>query len=214
MKKILLVVFCIFLTFNIFGQISEELNSITIKNGTDYEFYYIFFSPGDTDYWGPDILGSSRTVSPGEEVEFFVHYPNEENEFDILVVDEDGDSYSFYGYSVSDGESVYLEVTMADYDEESVEMDFVTAEFVNELDYDIWYFFFSPADSEYFGVDLLDSTTVLEAGDSFEFLIPANSEAVTFDFYGFDEDEDQYSFQIDVEDSDFSVAIEPGDMDL
>jgi hypothetical protein len=213
MKKLFLLAL-VFLSAGLFGQISETLNTITIQNNTGFEFIYIFFSPGDSEYWGPDILGAD-TLPDGESAEFLVSYPDYSNDFDIMMVDEDGDTYSFYNYTISDDSPAYIEVTLDDYDaSDSIDMNFVTAEFRNELDYDIWYFFFSPADSTMLGVDLLNSSTTLDAGETFTFLIPASSQDVTYDFYGYDEDEDRYSFQVDVSDTDFSKAIEATDIDL
>jgi hypothetical protein len=132
-----------------------------------------------------------------------------------MIVNEDNDTYSFFGYTVTDGTPAYIDVSLDDYDGgDGFESDFVVAEFRNELDYDIWYFFFSPSDSAMLGVDLLNSSTTLDSGESFEFLIPASDEEVTFDFFGYDEDEDQYSFTYTFKDEDFSVAIEPSDIDL
>jgi hypothetical protein len=146
MKKFFLLAL-VFLSAGLFGQMSETLNTITIQNNTGFEFIYIFFSPGDSEYWGPDILGAD-TLPDGESAEFLVSYPDYSNDFDIMMVDEDGDTYSFYNYTISDDSPAYIEVTLDDYDaSDSFEMNFVTAEFRNELDYDIWYFFFSPADS-------------------------------------------------------------------
>ena len=76
-----------------FGIETSDLNRITFENETGYDIYYLFFSPGDSDYWGADILGTTRTLDDGEAVGFYIYYPDAANDFDFLAIDEDGDAY-------------------------------------------------------------------------------------------------------------------------
>ena len=36
----------------------DELNKITFQNTTGTKIEMIFLSPGDSEYWGPDIIGA------------------------------------------------------------------------------------------------------------------------------------------------------------
>jgi hypothetical protein len=66
----------------------DELNLITFYNDTGYDIYYIFTSPGDSAYWGPEILGADRVLEDGQFLGFWIHYPEFSNEFDIMAIDD------------------------------------------------------------------------------------------------------------------------------
>ena len=50
---------------------SENLNLVTFTNRTAAVIEFIFLSPGDSEYWGPEILGSERTLDVGSSLGFF-----------------------------------------------------------------------------------------------------------------------------------------------
>lgn len=191
-----------------------NLNRVTFVNNTGYDIAYLFFSPGDSDYWGADILGTTRTLDDGEKVGFYVHYPDTTNAFDFLAIDEDGDAYIIWEYEITDGESAVIEVTLADLEGGYDLPARATVSFVNETGYDIWYVFFSPGDSKMWGIDMLDDETILEPEETLSLYVPVTDVATRYDFHGVDADEDAYEFWVELSDarSEYTYAIEFSDI--
>ena len=124
MKKFTLsVIFiCILALFSApaFAFDSDNLNSVTVYNETGFDIWYLHVSPEDSEGWGADVLGSERTLDDGEYLGFYILYPNECNSFDIMAIDEDGDSYIIWDYEFCDGYEEELEITLDDLDEEII----------------------------------------------------------------------------------------------
>ena len=117
-------------------------------------------SPEDSEGWGADVLGSERTLDDGEYLGFYILYPDECNSFDIMAIDEEGDSYFIWDYEICDGYEEELEITLDDWDDE-FELDLEEVTIINDTGYDIWYIFISPSDSDMWGIDHLDDETIL-----------------------------------------------------
>jgi hypothetical protein len=175
----------------------DNLNLITFKNRTGDDIRYIFLSPGDSDYWGTDILGATRVLPDDEELGFFIHYPERCNEFDIFAVGEAA-AYLVYDYEICDGEPAEVRLTRRNLDEDAPEFTFTTVTIENATDYDIWYLFFSPGDSEMWGVDQLDRSTILTPGETLSVLLPVGEEPARYDVRAVDEDEDTYTFYVEI----------------
>jgi uncharacterized protein (DUF2141 family) len=62
--------------------------SLTVVNSSVYDIEHVYFSPSDSNYWGPDQLGL-YTIDSGHRFTFTNIRPGE---YDIKFVDEDGDS--------------------------------------------------------------------------------------------------------------------------
>lgn len=197
-----------------FGIDPANLNRITFINSTGYDFVYLFFSPGDSEYWGADVLGTTRTLDDGEQVSFFIHYPESSNEFDFLAIDEDGDAYIIWNYEISDAESALIEVTLEDFEGGYDLPDLARVDLTNSTDYDMWYVMFSPGDSIMWGIDMLDDETILEAGATLSILVPVSATPVAYDVHAVDEDVDSYEFRIELSNErlEYSYAIEPVDL--
>ncbi len=70
---------------------------VRITNGLgSYEIWFVYVSSADMTEWGNDWLGSSRILSPGNTITVNVA----PGTYDIMVEDEDGDTYSNYGAEV------------------------------------------------------------------------------------------------------------------
>jgi hypothetical protein len=192
----------------------DNLNRVTFVNNSGSDMYYLFFSPGDSEYWGADILGTTRTLNDGENVSFFLHYPDRTNNFDFLAVDEDGDAYLIWDYPITDGDEAVIEITLDQYNGGYNRPELATVELTNETGYDMWYVFLSPGDSMMWGVDMLDDETILETGDTLSLFVPVTSDATRYDFLGVDEDEDTYQFYIEISNarSEYGVPIEISDL--
>ena len=120
-----------------FGINPDNLNRVTFVNHTGYDIRYLFFSPGDSEYWGANILGTTRTLDDGEKLSFYIHYPDYSNAFDFMAIDEDGDAYLIWDYEISDDRSATIEITMADYDGGYDMPEFTEVQLTNDSGYDI-----------------------------------------------------------------------------
>lgn len=176
----------------------DNLNLITFQNRTGGDIRYIFLSPSDSRYWGTDILGSTRLLSDGDDLGFYVHYPDPCNEFDIVAIGSNDDAFVVYGHEICDGENAEVRLTGRDLNEDAPRFDFAAVTIANETDYEIWYLFFSPGDSDMWGVDQLDKDTILDPGDSVRLLLPLTEEDTFYDVRAVDEAEDTYTFYIEV----------------
>ena len=192
-----------------------ELNLITFENRTGDDIRYVFLSPADSEYWGTDILGSTRVLPNKSSVGFYIHYPEACNDFDIYAVGAADEAYLVYGYEICDGEEATVELTSRNLDADAPSFEFTTVTIQNDTDYELWYLFFSPADSQMWGVDQLDKQTILDSGESVSVLLPVGDEVVRYDVQAVDEDEDTYTFfvEIDPEQDEHLFSIVNGDLD-
>ncbi len=62
-------------------------SSVTIHNGSSWGIHELYLSPSDDEAWGPDQLGSEIIDSDGR----FTLNSIPCNEYDVRLVDEDGD---------------------------------------------------------------------------------------------------------------------------
>lgn len=193
----------------------DELNQITFENKTGDEIQYLFLSPGDSEYWGTDVLGATRTLGDDKEVSFFIHYPNKCNNFDIYASTANGRAYLLYDYEICDGKESKVRFTRRNLDAEAPKFTYTTVNVRNGTDYEIRYLFFSPADSDMWGVDQLDTSTTLSPDEALSVLLPQSKQAVRYDVQAIDEDEDTYSFVVEIDParSEHTYVIEPGDLD-
>lgn len=193
----------------------ENLNLITFENRTGSTISYIFLSPSDSQKWGTDILGSTRTLSDDDDLGFYIHYPNSCNEFDIYAVGSNDSAYLLYGYEICDGSEATVRLSRRDLKESAPEFDFTTVTIENDTDYQIQYLFFSPGDSDMWGVDQLDQYTVLDPGEDLSVLLPVGSTEARYDVRAVDEDEDTYTFfvEIDPDLSSHTFTIVNSDLD-
>lgn len=216
MKKYSIILLMLILPELIFAFDPSWLNNIVFFNGTNNDIEYIFLSPGDTEYWGPEILNSERVLESRQNLGFYIFYPDECNDFDILAIDSNGDSLSIYGYTICDGVEETIAFTNKDMSEEEPYFEFVTLDIYNDIETEIYYIFVSPADSNMYGVDLLDEVTTILPGDYLSLLIPLENEDVDYDIMAIDEYDDSYSFSYTISldyGTEQQVFIETSDLD-
>jgi len=182
---------------------AQDLNTIEFKNKTKNEIYYLFFSPGDSEYWGPDVLGDTRTLTAGETVEFFISYPDPINTFDFMAIDDEGNVYEFYDMEISDEEPARIVINSSyvtdQVDLDSLEEDLVALEIQNVTGFELYYMFISPYDSNMYGIDFMDSETTLMDGDSVSVLIFQSNAEIAYDIMAIDDEGDSYSFQLSLD---------------
>lgn len=176
----------------------ENLNLITFQNRTGSDIRYIFLSPSDSQYWGTDILGSTRVLNDDEELAFYIHYPDRCNDFDIYAIGADDEAFVVYGYEICDGKQAEVRLGRRDLKDDAASFDFASVEIANDTDYEIWYLFFSPGDSSMWGVDQLDKETILDPGESVSLLLPLTDAEVRYDVRAVDQDEDTYTFYVEI----------------
>ena len=216
MKRLSFTLFLLILPVLIFAFDPGWLNNVVFFNGTSTDIEYIFLSPGDSDYWGPEILNSERILESRSDLGFYIYYPDDCNDFDILAINCNGEALSIYNYTICDGTEETITFSKKDMSEESPDFNFITLEIDNEIQTEIYYMFISPADSNMYGVDLLDEDTTVLPENYLSLLVPLGDDAVDYDVMAVDENNNTYSFTLTLDPSTGSeqtVAVEMGDMD-
>lgn len=202
MRKILMILSLMIMSATLWAQ-SEFLNTVEFHNKTKGEILYLFFSPADSEYWGPDVLGDTRTLAAGEQVEFFISYPEESNNFDFMAIDEYGNVYELYEETITDGTAAKVVISKAnksdDIDLDSLAESLIGLEIINETGYELYFLFVSPSDSEMYGIDFMDSETTLPSGESVNVLLFDSDAEIEYDIQGIDEDDDTYSFSLELD---------------
>ncbi len=84
---------------------------VDISNDTGYTILFMYVSPADAQSWEEDVLGAD-ILPDGEERRVWLRNYNSPI-FDIRLVDEDGDTYTFWDVDVSRRDLV---VTLDDID--------------------------------------------------------------------------------------------------
>ena len=84
---------------------------VDITNDTGFDIYYVYVSHESNNGWGEDQLGSD-VLFDGETYRVYVS-GDKTSIYDIMVEDEDGDTYTFYGVDV---EIEDITVTLDDLD--------------------------------------------------------------------------------------------------
>jgi hypothetical protein len=94
------------------GAVLAEDYYVNITNKTGYSIDHMYISPGSAKKWQEDVLGED-TLENGQTVR--VNLGNYSKPiFDIRLVDEEGDKYTFWDFNV---EEYDLEVTSDDIDD-------------------------------------------------------------------------------------------------
>lgn len=207
MRKALLALLSLSVVF------AASAATIEITNGTgSWDIYYVYISPSTSDSWGDDWLGSD-IMSPDETWEFTVS----RGDYDIRLIDEDGDEYVLYGVPISGTWSWY--VTLDDLGEYDYSGSSYTTSsgstapvtINNELgSWTIYYIYCSPSSSDSWGSDWLGSE-VLSPGRSFTFYVPSND---YYDIMCEDEDGDTYTlYEVWIDPDGVYWDVDLGDMD-
>ena len=186
---------------------------LNITNDTgSYDFWYIYISPSASDSWGDDWLGSSEIVYAGDTRTFQLN----NDTYDVMIEDEDGDTYTFWGVSVNGTVNMYVDLAnLGEQDwggstsitHSSGGMAPITIE--NDLgSWTIWYVYGDPSDSPW-GDDRLGSE-LLHPGETMTFYVPAGD---YYDFKCVDEDDDVYTlWEVWVDEDGFYWSVDLSDM--
>lgn len=93
----LLAAMCIAALFA--GAAKADTYYVDVTNRTGFTILYLYVSPGDARSWEEDVLGED-VVMNGTTQRVNLHGYNSPI-FDIQLVDEDGDTYTFWNVDVS-----------------------------------------------------------------------------------------------------------------
>ena len=191
---------------------AEDLSLVSIENQTGIDVEYLFLSPADSEYWGPELLGADWVLEAGGSIGYYLMHPNGTDLFDFLAIDAEGTTYELYDYELGDGGRIEISDGIAA--SEPTEFEFVTVIIENKV-LPVEYLFISPSDSEVWGADFLDENTVLASDESISFVFPASADPISYDFMAVDEEGNTYSFSwdIDVESEGLEISIDPEDID-
>ncbi len=211
MKRVILVSVMMLLGLSLQAFDMNELNVINFYNDTGAEVYYIFLSPGDSNYWGPELLGTYRTLEDQETISYYIHYPDACSSFDIMIIDENNDTYIIWDFEICDDDEAWVWIDSDSLDETYEIPEFINFTISNETSYEILSVFISPADSDMWGVDFLDYQTTLMPGDYFEVLVAVEDTEIKYNVLAIDEDQDSYMFNYTLGEYDDEVAIEDSD---
>jgi hypothetical protein len=85
---------------------------VDITNKTGYTIMYMYVSPAKSDSWEEDVLGDDVLLDGHTQRVNLTGYKSPM--FDIRLVDEDGDKYTFWGVDVSKQD---ITVTLGDLDD-------------------------------------------------------------------------------------------------
>jgi hypothetical protein len=90
---------------------AQQTYSLSITNDTGYTILALQVSPADAQAWEEDVLGDQVLMNGNtSRIELSgYHSPM----FDIRAIDEDGDTYTFFGINVMEQD---LTITLADLD--------------------------------------------------------------------------------------------------
>lgn len=186
---------------------------LTVTNGLeDYNVYCVYISRGTDNVWGTNHLPGTDILEPGNEVEVMVRPGN----YDLQVVDEDGDKYTIRGV-LAGPEGFNWTVTMNDIDTTAtspVNLQHAgeyPIELTNSLDsWDITGIWISPSDSSQWGDNHLSDDNTLYDGDTYTAYLQPN----TYDIYVEDDSGDTYTkWSVSLGESGYSWDISLCDID-
>jgi len=212
MKRILMIVA---LAAMAAGALFAFDGYVDITNDTGYDIYFIYVSHSDDDSWGDDMLGDDILESGDTYRVYLSGQPS--SIFDILIEDEDGDTYTFFDVDVEYDDIV---VTLDDLDDGTGSVEFageVTlngpgGEFDGYVDVSnttgyTGFYLYIKQDSKDWGPDLLGDE-VLPDGSYFTVNV-RNFPHSVFDVRLEDEDGDTYTFRgVDIAVDDVWVTID------
>ena len=176
---------------------------ITIENALNCDIEEIWIDPSD-DPWSENRIDNNLEI--GDEFTFII---NEEDYYDIQVIDKEGESYTFIHLEITE-DGLNLSVTEEDSDWHPPSEEITVVIENNLYNESIWYCYCTSTSSEDWGSDKLDYM-VLEPNDSFEFTVPSGD---YYDFYARNDHGDFYfNWEVYIERDEYTWAISSTDLD-
>jgi len=89
---------------------------VTIVNNTGYLILYVYISPTSSNRWGSDRLASNQVLPNRQSVTLRLPYMlNDTDRYDIMLEDEDGDSYTKFDVKVKANQQIVFTFNDIDY---------------------------------------------------------------------------------------------------
>ena len=173
----------------------DDFNKLTVMNNlsTDTSIEYLFFSPGDSQYWGPDILEKNHILSKGKKSSFFVFYPDKSAIFDFMAIDSNGRIYEIDNIDVVDGKEKTVTLNDRNLTNRTIDkLPMAEVIVTNDTDQSLDFAYFSPGDSKIWGLEVLNSGRTLRAGEEASFLVLLAGERFDMEFLALGEDGTEY----------------------
>lgn len=80
-------------------------DNFQVRNESSSSIYYLYMSESSLDTWGPDILGESRILSSGEQIQIIFNNPDPNVcRYDIRAEFEDGQVVEDFTIDVCDND--------------------------------------------------------------------------------------------------------------
>ena len=216
MRKVFVVLlFAVLCASAAFAFDPDELNKITFQNSTGGKIEMIFLSPGDSEYWGPDIVGADYFLKDGQSLGYYVHYPESSFKFDIMATDDKGNRFELRDLTLTDGKEQTVTITKKSLDQSAPDFRLITVHVRNSTGQELQYLFISPNDSDAWGADLLDENTTLADGDTHSIVVPVGKAKVKYNLMAVDENDDEYTFDVTLDPKkgdEFDVSVDAADL--
>jgi hypothetical protein len=215
MRKILFVLMLVTVCATAaFAFDPEELNKITFLNSTGGKIEMIFLSPGDSDFWGPDIVGADYFLKDGGSLGYYVHYPESTFKFDIMATDDKGNRFELRDFTLTDGKEQTVTLAKKSLNKSAPDFNLMTVHVLNSTGKEMEYLFISPDDSDAWGADLLDENTTLADGDTHSIVVPVGKTKVKYNLMAVDNNNDEYTFNVTLDPKkgdEFDVTVDATD---
>jgi len=151
----------------------QTVPGINIINNTGYVVHYLFFSPSSSDTWGSDRLGPG-VLRNNEAFNISSALLNVSSNYDIRLVDKDGDSYTKKNVRIYLNQNINF--TFSDLDPKpqspnASNSNSASFRIVNKTGYTIYFAYVSPVTSRSWDEDIL-GRDVLPNGQTFNVRLP------------------------------------------
>jgi hypothetical protein len=192
----------------------DTLNKVTFKNSTGTKIEMIFLSPGDSNYWGPDLIGADYVMKDNSTLGFYVDYPDTSFKFDVMAIDDKGNKFEIYNYELTDAKESTISFTKKNLTGDAPNLNLATLNLTNNTGQEVDYVFVSPEDTNAWGADMLDEETTLSDGDSHSLVIPVGKDKIKYFVMAADANNDEYQFSVTIDPNKnmkYDISIDPSD---
>jgi hypothetical protein len=194
----------------------DDFNKLTFVNNlsSGKAIEYLFYSPGDSQYWGPDVLDKNHSLPANRKLSFFIFYPDRSAIFDFMAVDSDGRVYEINGVEMLDGKEKTVTLNdrhLTDRNLSRIPMTEIVV--TNTTDTSLDFAFLAPADSKIWGLEVLNTSRTLRAGEATSFFVLLAGERFDMEFLAIGEDRQEYqkTFAVNASSDMVNLDIAPKD---
>lgn len=190
------------------GAFLDELNILNIENRTGSSIRHLSVTPGDSRHRGANVLRASGPLPAGTTSAYFIHYPDTCGPFDILAVTESGRRYFLKSFQVCDGKAALAQISTKHEAGAALSEDLVTVTFENSTGQPLTSLFFTPGDSNTWGVDYVGATETVGLGGELSLQLPRPATSLEFAVRAVDRRQRTYSFSVEIPASKSRIVFE------